>query len=200
MAQTFQDGREISGTIRSTSRVVRLCPWAKTACPPMSKKGSPADLAVSSDREKETWLKVATGCAGVGRLGLSWNFGLEGGVAELHRLEDDILHGAAGGNHGENVFGVGDHNVENIGGFGGEQALERGADLFGLGDAFRGDPKALADGKVIGKDCFRRVGIAEEGVATVAGEEAIFPLNNHPKVLVIDNDGLGGDVFGDGGG
>ena len=200
MAQTFQDGREISGTIRSTSRVVRLCPWAKTACPPMSKKGSPADLAVSSDREKETWLKVATGCAGVGRLGLSGNFGLEGGVAELHRFEDDIFDGAAGGNHGKNVFGVRNHDVEDVGGFRGEQALKRGADLFGLGNAFRRNPEALADRKVVGEDCFRGIGIAEEGVATVAGEEAIFPLNNHPKVLVIDNDGLGGDVFGDGGG
>ena len=200
MAQTFQDGREISGTIRSTSRVVRLCPWAKTACPPMSKKGSPADLAVSSDQGKETWLKVATGCAGVGRLGLSGNFGLEGGVAQLHWFEDDIFDGAAGGNHGKNVFGVRNHDVEDVGGFRGEQALECRADLFRLCDALGGNPEALADRKVIRKDCRRGFGITQEGVTAVAGEEAIFPLHNHPKVLVIDDDGLGGDVFGDGGG
>ena len=98
------------------------------------------------------------------------------------------------------MFGVRNHDVEDVGGFRGEQALKRGADLFGLGNALGRNPKALADGKVVGEDCFRGIGIAEEGVATVAGEEAIFPLNNHPKVLVIDDDGLGGDVFGDGGG
>ena len=71
---------------------------------------------------------------------------MEGGVAQLHGLENDIFHGAACGNHGEDVFGVRNHDVEDVGGFRGEKALEGGADLFGLGDAFRGDPEALADG------------------------------------------------------
>jgi len=37
-------------------------------------------------------------------------------------------------------------------------------------------------------------------MAAVAGEEAIFPLHDHSEVLVVDNDRLGGDVFGNGGG
>ena len=125
---------------------------------------------------------------------------MEGGVAQLHGLENDILHGATGRNHGEDVFGVGNHDVEDVGGFRGEKALKRGADLFGLGDAFRGDPEALADGQIVGKNRFWGVGIAEKCVASVTGEKAVFPLHNHSEVLVIDDDRLGGDVFGDGGG
>lgn len=125
---------------------------------------------------------------------------MEGGVAELHRFEDDIFDGATGRNHRQDVFGVGDHDVENVGGFRGEQPLEGGADLLRLGDTLRRNPEALADRKVIGKDCFRGVGIAEEGVTAVAGEKAIFPLHNHPKVLVIDDDGFGRNIFGNGGG
>ena len=131
---------------------------------------------------------------------LAWDFGLKRGVAQLHGLENDILHGATGRNHGEDVFGVGNHDVEDVGGFRGEKALKRGADLFGLGDAFRGDPEALADGQIVGKNRFWGVGIAEECVASVTGEKAVFPLYDHSEVLVIDDDGLGGDVFGDGGG
>ena len=37
-------------------------------------------------------------------------------------------------------------------------------------------------------------------MAPVTGEEAIFPLHDHSEVLVIDDDRLGGDVFGHGGG
>ena len=37
-------------------------------------------------------------------------------------------------------------------------------------------------------------------MASVTGEKAVFPLHNHSEVLVIDDDRLGGDVFGDGGG
>ena len=118
----------------------------------------------------------------------------------MHGLENDILHGAACGNHGEDVFGVGNHDVEDVGGFRGEKALKRGADLFGLGDALRGDPEALADGQIVGKNRFWGFGIAEECVASVTGEKAVFPLYDHSEVLVIDDDGLGGDVFGDGGG
>jgi len=125
---------------------------------------------------------------------------LQGGVAQLHGLENDILHGAAGGNHGEDVFGIRNHDVEDVGGFRGEETLKRGADLFGLGDAFRGDPEALADRKVIGKNRFWGVGIAEKCVASVTGEKSVFPLYDHSEVLVIDDDRLGGDVFGDGGG
>ena len=98
------------------------------------------------------------------------------------------------------MFGVGNHDVEDVGGFRGEKALKRGADLFGLGDALRGDPEALADGQIVGKNRFWGVGIAEKCVASVTGKKAVFPLHNHSEVLVIDDDGLGGDVFGDGGG
>ena len=51
---------------------------------------------------------------------LTWDFGLEGGVAELHGFEDDVFDGAACRNHGENVLGVGNHDIEYVGGFGGE--------------------------------------------------------------------------------
>ena len=78
--------------------------------------------------------------------------------------------------------------------------MEGGAEFFGFGDALRWDAEALADGEVIGKDSFWGVGIAEEGVASVTGEEAIFPLYDHSEILVIDDDGLGRNVFGDGGG
>ena len=77
---------------------------------------------------------------------LAWDFGLEGGVAELHGFEDDIFDGAACGDHGEDVFGVGNHDIEYVGGFGGEEALEGGSDFFGFGDALRWDAEALADG------------------------------------------------------
>ena len=110
--------------------------------------------------------------------------------------EGQCFDGAACGDHGEDVFGVGNHDIEYVGGFGGEEALEGGADFFRFGDALRGDAEALADGEVIGKDSFWGVGIAEESVASVTGEKAVFPLYDHSEVLVIDDDGLGGDVFG----
>ena len=50
---------------------------------------------------------------------LAWDFGLEGGVAELHGFEDDIFDGAACRDHGEYVLGVGNHDIEYVGGFGG---------------------------------------------------------------------------------
>ena len=75
--------------------------------------------------------------------------------------------------------------------------MEGGADFFGFGDPFCGDAEALADGEVIGKDSFWGVGIAEEGVASVTGEEAIFPLYDHSEVLVVNDDGFGGNIFGD---
>ena len=131
---------------------------------------------------------------------LTWDFGLEGGVAELHGFEDDVFDGAACRNHGENVLGVGNHDIEYIGGFGSEEALEGGADFFGFGDALSGYAEALADGEVIRKNSFWRVGIAEESVASVTSEEAIFPLYDHSEVLVIDDDGFGGNIFGDSGG
>ena len=37
-------------------------------------------------------------------------------------------------------------------------------------------------------------------MASVTGEEAIFPLYDHSEVLVIDDDGFGGNIFGDSGG
>ena len=45
---------------------------------------------------------------------------MEGGVAELHGFKDDIFDRAACGDHGEDVFGVGNHDIEYVGGFGGE--------------------------------------------------------------------------------
>jgi len=78
--------------------------------------------------------------------------------------------------------------------------LEGGADFFGFGDAFRGDAEALADGEVIRKNSFWGVWVAEESVATVTGEEAIFPLYDHSEVLVINDDGFSGNIFGDSGG
>ena len=118
----------------------------------------------------------------------------------MHRFEDDILHGASGRDHGEDVFGVGNHHVENVGGFGGEKALKGRPDFFRFGDALGRNAESLADGQVIGKNLLGILGVAEEGVAPVTREEAIFPLHNHSEVLVINDDRLGGDVFGYGGG
>ena len=87
------------------------------------------------------------------------------------------------------MFGIGNHDIEYVGGFGGEEALEGGADFFRFGDPFGWDAEALADGEVIGIDSFWGVGIAEESVASVTGKKAIFPLYDHSEVLVIDNDG-----------
>ena len=77
--------------------------------------------------------------------------------------------------------------------------MKGGADFFGFGDALSGYAEALADGEVIRKNSFWRVGIAEESVASVTSEEAIFPLYDHSEVLVIDDDGFGGNIFGDSG-
>ena len=118
----------------------------------------------------------------------------------MHGLKNDVFHGATGRNHGKNVFGVGNHDVENVGGFRGKHALEGGADLLRLCDAFGGNPETLADRKVIGKDCCGRFGITQEGVTTVAGEEAVLPLNNHTEVLVVNDDGFGRNIFRNGGG
>ena len=98
------------------------------------------------------------------------------------------------------MFGVGDHHVENVGGFRGEKALKGRPNFFRFGDAFGGDAESLADGQVIRKNLLGILGVAEEGVAPVTGEEAIFPLNDHSEVLVIDDDRLGGNVFGHGSG
>ena len=38
----------------------------------------------------------------------------------MHGFEDDIFDGTACGDHGEDVFGVGNHDIEYIGSFGGE--------------------------------------------------------------------------------
>ena len=73
-------------------------------------------------------------------------------------------------------------------------------DFLRFGDAFGRNAESLADGQVIGKNLLGILGVAEEGVASVAGEEAVFPLHDHSEVLVIDDDGLGGNVFGHGGG
>ena len=64
----------------------------------------------------------------------------------MHGFEDDIFDRAACGDHGEDVFGVGNHDIEYVGGFGGEEALESGADFFGFGDPLSGYAEALADG------------------------------------------------------
>lgn len=37
-------------------------------------------------------------------------------------------------------------------------------------------------------------------MTSVTGEEAIFPLDDHSKVLVINDDGFGRNIFGDSGG
>jgi len=37
-------------------------------------------------------------------------------------------------------------------------------------------------------------------VTAVTGEEAIFPLDDHSEVLIINDDGFGGNIFGDSGG
>ena len=120
---------------------------------------------------------------------------MEGGVAELHGFKNDIFHGATGRNHGKNVLGIRNHDVENVGGFRGKHALECRADLLRLCDALGRNPEALADRKVIRKDCCRGFGITQEGVTAVAGEEAVLPLNDHTEVLVVNDDGFGRDIF-----
>ena len=96
------------------------------------------------------------------------------------------------------MFGVGNHHVENIGGFGGEKALKSRPDFFRFGDAFGGHAEALADGEIIRKYFLGVFRVAQESVAAVAGEETIFPLDDHSEVLVINDDRLGRDVFGNG--
>ena len=83
---------------------------------------------------------------------LARDFGLERRVAELHRFQNDIFDGSSGGNHGENVFGVGNHYVEDVGRFRGKKSLQGGPNFFRFCDPFGGHAKALADGKIIRKD------------------------------------------------
>ncbi len=77
------------------------------------------------------------------------------------------------------MFGVGDHDVEDVGGFRGEKALKGGPNFFRFGDAFGRYAEALADGEIIRKDFLGVFRVAEEGVASVAGEEAVLPLDDH---------------------
>ena len=77
------------------------------------------------------------------------------------------------------MFGIGNHHVENIGGFGGEKALKSRPDFFRFGNAFGGHAEALADREIIRKDFLGVFRVAEEGMAAVAGEEAVLPLDDH---------------------
>ena len=96
------------------------------------------------------------------------------------------------------MFGVGNHYVEDVGCFRGKKALEGRPNFFRFGDPFGGHAKALADGEIIRENLLGIFRIAEEGVAAVTGEEAVFPLDNHSEVLIIDDDRLSGDIFGNG--
>lgn len=64
-----------------------------------------------------------------------------------------------------------------------------------MGDAFAGDVEAFAEGGVVGVDFFAVIGEAEEGVAAVAFEEVVFPLDDHAEVLVVEDDDFGVDFF-----
>ena len=87
------------------------------------------------------------------------------------------------------------HDVEDIRFLGVEHALDCGCDVRLVDDTLAGNTEALAHLDVVGIDSLEVFRISEEGIASVAAMESVFPLNDHAKVLVIEDDHLYGDLF-----
>src|SRR5579862_4297617 len=115
-------------------------------------------------------------------------------------LDDDVLVGGASGDHRQDVFGIRHHDVQYIRFVRIEQALDRRAQVFLLQDALARDAEAFAQCDVVGVDALGVARVAEEGVGPVALVFHVLPLHDHAKVLVVQDDGLGRDVFDVGGG
>ena len=110
-------------------------------------------------------------------------------------LGDDVLIRFARGDHGQDVLGVGCHDVENVDTFGIEQPLECGQEVFLVDDAFAGNAETFAEFHVVRINARGILRIAEEGVSAVAVVKTVLPLHHHAEVLVVEDDGLGRDFF-----
>lgn len=115
-------------------------------------------------------------------------------------FDDDVFVSHSGGDHGEDVFGVGDDDVEDVGFFRFEQPSECGFEVFFSLDAFGLDIEAFANLDVVGVNAIEVLGVAEEGVCAVGAIEAVFPLDDHAEVLVVEDDDFCCDAFDFGGG
>jgi len=111
------------------------------------------------------------------------------------RLPNHVRDGFAGGDEGDDVGGVRGDHVEDVGFVGIQHALDGGLEVLLEHDAFAFHAEGVADGHVIRIDGGAFLGVAQVGVAAVAGVEIILPLHHHAEVLVVQDDGLGGDFF-----
>src|SRR5882762_11743538 len=86
-------------------------------------------------------------------------------VDSLLMPPDHVGHGPTGGDEGEDMFAVGRDDIKDIGGFGVEHALERGAEIAFVHDALTGHVEGIADADVVGIDLRAILRIAEVGMA-----------------------------------
>ena len=111
------------------------------------------------------------------------------------RFPDHVRHGLAGGDEGDDVRAIRNHHVEDIGFVGVEHPLHGGAEVFLEHHALAFHAEGIADAHVVGINLRAMVGITEVSVTTVAAIEVILPLHDHAEVLVVQDDGLGGNLL-----
>ncbi len=123
----------------------------------------------------------------------------------LLRGEDDLFGGEPLLDHRQNVLGVGNYDFEYIGTVMRNHFFEGLAQIFAFDDAASGNPEAFRDFHEVGIEGVDIVGasdvifVAEDGLATDAVIHEVLPLNHHPEVLIVEDDGLRVDFFDLGG-
>ena len=99
------------------------------------------------------------------------------------------------------MLGVGHDDVEHVRAVVVEHLLDGGAQLGFLDHAAALHAETLGDLHKVWVECGRIVGAAdvglvtEDGVAADAAVEAVFPLHDHPEVLVVQDHRLGRDLL-----
>ena len=94
------------------------------------------------------------------------------------------------------MLGVRHHDIQDVGGLGGQHALDRRHNLGFLRDVFAGHLEGFAHFDVVGVDVPWCIKLAEEGMGAVGLVFQILPLHDHAEMLIVQNDALDGNALG----
>ena len=110
-------------------------------------------------------------------------------------VNNDVPIGFPRWDHRHYVFGKRGHNIENIAFFRIQHPLHGRLQIFLVNHTFALHSKTAAKLDIVRVNPLSVSWIAQERVTSIAVVEPIFPLHDHPKMLVVDDDDLCSNPF-----
>src|SRR5258708_1221341 len=110
-------------------------------------------------------------------------------------VNDDVPISFPRRDHRHYMLGERSHDIEDIAFVRIQHALHGPVQVFLFDHALALDSESTTELDIIGIDSLSISRIAQERMTPIGVVEPIFPLHHHAKMLVVDNDDLGGDPF-----